>query len=351
MRARKKNRIKLIIILVLIVVVVAGVFLTRNTKLVLTTGFKKNEVFKIGETSCVLPEVMVYMTNTANQYTKVFGEGVWDRVSEKGELEENIKSTVLARLSRIKTMNLLAKEYGLVLSEKEKEAAKSAATNYYASLTQVEIDSMGVTEDILDKMYKEYALAKKLYDYIIQDVAPEVSDDDARTITIERILLKKTRTDDSGKEVELTLDEKIRVYNTAIDIATRIREGEDFNVLSSEYNEAEISVLSFGRGEMEKAFEDAAYNLGTGEVSGVVETKEGYQIIKCISPNNQGETEVNKEAILEKKKEQAFNEIYEEFVATLKVSINHKLWEEVKRIDDSQVVTSSFWETFNLYYF
>lgn len=35
-----------------------------NTKIVLTTGFDKDEVFRIDRMSCRLPEVMVYLTNT-----------------------------------------------------------------------------------------------------------------------------------------------------------------------------------------------------------------------------------------------------------------------------------------------
>ena len=32
----------------------------KNTKVVLTAGLKKNEVFRTSSASCVLPEVMVY---------------------------------------------------------------------------------------------------------------------------------------------------------------------------------------------------------------------------------------------------------------------------------------------------
>lgn len=36
---------------------------TKDTKIVLTTGFEKDEVFRIEKTSCRLPEVMLYLTN------------------------------------------------------------------------------------------------------------------------------------------------------------------------------------------------------------------------------------------------------------------------------------------------
>lgn len=38
-------------------------------------------------------------------------------------------------------------------------------------------------------MYREYALADKVYTFIIKDINPEVSDDEARTITVRQILI------------------------------------------------------------------------------------------------------------------------------------------------------------------
>ena len=48
-----------------------------DTKLVLYTGFKKDEVFRIETMSCMLPEIMVYLTNTQDQYESVFGKEIW----------------------------------------------------------------------------------------------------------------------------------------------------------------------------------------------------------------------------------------------------------------------------------
>ena len=78
------------------------------TKIVLTTGFGQDEVFRIDRLSCTLPEIMVYLTNMKNQYESVYGDRIWEASYEGETLEDNIKETVLARVAKIKAMNLLA---------------------------------------------------------------------------------------------------------------------------------------------------------------------------------------------------------------------------------------------------
>ena len=63
----------------------------------------------------------------------------------------------------------------------------------------------------------------------------------------------------------------------------RAQNGDDFDSLIEEYNEDMSSTYTFGKGTMPEAFEKAAFNLDTDEISGLVETEYGYHIIKCVS--------------------------------------------------------------------
>ena len=148
-----------------------------DTKLVLYTGFKKDEVFRIETMSCMLPEIMVYLTNTQDQYESVFGKEIWKTDMDGMTLEENIKETVLAQLAQIKTMNLLAKKHGVELDDNEQRMAQEAAKAYYESLNQTEREVLQVDDEIITGLYAEFALANKVYEYIIKDINPEISDD------------------------------------------------------------------------------------------------------------------------------------------------------------------------------
>ena len=134
-----------------------------EVKLVLTTGFKKDEIFRIETMSCTLPEVMVYLTNTQDQYESVYGAEIWKTNLNGVTLEESIKETVLAQLAQIKTMNLLAQQQGVSLDEAELEKAGEAAGAYFSSLNEAEQEAMQVTEETIRQLYSELALANKVY--------------------------------------------------------------------------------------------------------------------------------------------------------------------------------------------
>ena len=61
-----------------------------KTKIVLTTGFSENEVFKIGSSSCDRSEIMVYLTNMQNQYEAVYGDQIWSRSINGETLEDKV---------------------------------------------------------------------------------------------------------------------------------------------------------------------------------------------------------------------------------------------------------------------
>lgn len=323
----------------------------QELKVILTAGFARNEIFRIETMSCTLPEIMVYLTNTKDQYEAVYGSEIWETDLNGITLEENIKETVLAQLAQIKTMNLLANQHGVALDQEEQKAAQAAAAAYFSTLNETEISSLQVTEAIIQNMYQEYALANKVYRYIIKDINPEISDDEARTITVQHILLKTYTLDGTGKKIEYSEADKEEVYEQAKEVLKLARNGEnDFESLIMQYSEDEKGTYSFGKGEMEPVFEEAAFNLATGEISEIIETSFGYHIIKCMNTFNREETDANKIKIVEKRREEVFGQEYETFVKSLIRNLNEELWEKVSFLDDEAVNTSDFFEVYNRYF-
>lgn len=324
---------------------------TDGTRVVFTTGFGKDEVFRIGDAKCTVPELMVYLTTTQNRYESVYGIEVWNVAKDDMTLEDNVKETVLARIAQVKTMCLLAKSKDVELDEEETQLVKQAAAEYFASLNETEIQMMGVDESVIEQLYSEYALANKIYQYIIRDINPEISDDEARTITIQHILLRTWTTDGSGTRIAYTEDVKQSVYEKACEIRNMaVAEEKDFLELASKYSEDAEITLSFGKGEMDKVFEDTAFSLETNEISPVIETETGYHIIKCISTFDREQTELSKLEIVEERRREVFGEEYNAFADKLVRQLNTKLWDGITLIHDEQVNTTTFFEIYSKYF-
>lgn len=323
----------------------------KGSKVVLTTGFEKNEVFRIEDMSCTLPEAMVYLVNTKNRYESVYGREIWNVSLDGVTLEENIKETVLAQLAQQKTMNLLARQNGVALSEEEEARAMQAAETYFQSLSEEEKSALQITVKDVEELYREYALARKVYQYIIKDINPEISDDEARTITVQYIYFRTCILDGTGKKIEYSEEEKQEILRKAEEVRFQLKNEEaDFEELILKYSDSEEGTCSFGKGEKDQAFEDAAFNLETDEISDIVETPEGYYLIKCISTFNRTETDANKVKIVEKRREEVFGQEYEDFVAALTRNLNEDLWQSVSLAGTENITTSDFFDVFDKYF-
>ena len=300
-------------------------------QVVLTTGLKKNQVFQISNKSCLLPEVMVYLTNMQNQYESIYGTGIWESAQTGTSMEEQAKEQVLAELAQVKAMVLLAESKGVELTEQEEDRAKAAAKEYYGSLNETEIVTLDVDEELLTKMYREYALSQKVYQQIIGSVNPEISDDEARTVTILAI-----RSDDEAAAREAL--EKVSA------------EGADFESLAESLSEDTTVSYSFGKGEVDESIEKVAFELGKNEVSGVIAGEKGYYVIKCISTFDEAQTAANKEKITNQRRSEAFASEYNSFVDTLPRQLNEELWATVQMVKDENVVTESFFATYEKFF-
>ncbi len=348
-----KKRCMFLLLVILAGISIAGCTKTQEeekTEIVLTTDFKENEVFRINTESCTTPEMMVYMSTLQAQYESVFGREIWEKDLGGFTLEQQLKDTILARLAQIKVMNLLAKNYGVTLSEEENALIEKAAAEYLSKLKPGEISAMGVTGEMIEMLYREYAMANKVYSEITKDINPEISDDEARNISVKHILIKTYSLDEKGEKVEYTERQKEDAHKRIREIQKKIRNGEDFDSLVEEYNEDDKSVHIFGKGTMPKEFEEASFNLDTDQISGIVETEYGYHIIKCISTFDRDETDQNKVKIVEERKNEAFNQVYVEFVKGLYSNLNRKLWDSLTFEDNPDCTSTNFFDVYNTYF-
>ena len=344
----KKNTVwKIIATVLATLLILPSVACSFQKKIVLTTGFEEGELFKIDKASCSVSEYMVYLVNMQNMYENTYGSQIWEMSTADGEpLSDGLKETVLSRISRVKVMNLLAENKKVVLSKEDEKLAKTAAKQYYGGLSQAEKELFNLSEKDFENMYREYALANRVYGFLVKDINPEISDDEARTITVSHIMIKTYFVDSSGKRVEYDEKERADAKARAEEVLNKLYDGGKFDELAVEYNEDEKSSFVFRRGETDPAYEEAAFGLATDEISGIVETKDGYCIIRCDNMFDRDETDQNKLAILNQKRNEAFEKEYNAFLGERTGNLNEDAWAQIHPASGDEIHTAEFFSIY-----
>ena len=272
----------------------------------LTTGLKDTELFKLNGKVFSVSEAKVYFSTEMNLYEDTFGEDIWENQIGEHSFESYLKQDVKDKCGKILALNIYADKNDIRLSQEEREKAKRAAAAYYQALDEDDKKYLELTEEDICIIYEKYLLSNKVYSAIVDNVDVEISDAEAKVIKVE----KKKKKDLSQIQ---TLMEQINA-------------GGDFKTIAAENTEADQVEYQFGRGDMVTEFEDAAFALSNGQVSGIVQTEEGYYIIKCVNDYMESETQVNKQKILKEYQMKVFNETYQPFVEKMSLEFNDNVW-------------------------
>jgi peptidyl-prolyl cis-trans isomerase C len=181
-------------------------------------------------------------------------------------IEKNLqlKEAVLRQFIQSIVISNLAKEKGFDKTAEVRDQVDFFKDNYLATLY--------LKHEILSKINIPDEDLKKYYEgHKDEFKTPEM-------VKVRHILVK---VDESAPEKD-----KKAARKKAEGILKRIKAGEDFAKLAAEVSDDPGSkenggeIGFFPKGRMVKSFEDAAFALKPGEVSGLVKTQYGYHIIK-----------------------------------------------------------------------
>lgn len=291
------------------------------------TSYKN--VFQINDEKYPVEIAKLYLCNYRNMYGRTNGLNLWEN-TKTDSLETYVKDVTIQELSRIVCMKQLAGEEEISLSEEEKKLAKKAAEEYYGTLNEAELSYTEITKKQVQQAYEDYALANKLYQVLTEDTHEEVSDDEARVI---RVLQIHVADEKSAKAVEKEL-----------------RAESDFAAVAENYNTSGEIEKTIARGDLDQAVEDIAFNLDNEEISGRIETEDGYYFMKCLNKFEEELTEKNKEKIRVSREKQKFEDSYEKFVNQAQFRMNDHLWNKISLVDTEEITTDSFFQVYDQYF-
>ncbi len=270
------------------------------------------------------PQIMVIATTERNRYEQVYTEEIWNAVTEEGDtFEEYLLNQVRIFMENMKTMALLAQDREISLSSGEMDRVKRLARNYYSELSRAEIEYMGISEEDVVVLYQDYYIANKVVEKLTEGVDLEVSDSEAKVITIRQM--------------------KLGDRTTAESVYSRLQEeGSDFAAIGREVTGTTPETRSIGRGEEKEAIEAAAFDLITGQVSPVIELEDGFYLIQCVSDYEPDATRERKAQIYKERKNWAFQQIYSQFQSEHKAVISDEEWSAISFEGGEDVDTADF---------
>jgi peptidyl-prolyl cis-trans isomerase C len=130
-------------------------------------------------------------------------------------------------------------------------------------------------------------------------------------------------------EPSATEEEKAAAKEKAEKLLEQVKGGADFAELAKENSDCPSKSKGgdlgyFGKGQMVKEFEDAAFGMQPGDVSDVVETQFGYHIIKLTDHKKAGLTPFAdvKEDIIENLKQNKQRQVFTEYIKKLRTEAN-----------------------------
>lgn len=278
------------------------------------------------------PQSMIIVATERNRYQQAYTNQIWDVKLPDGEtFETYLLGQVKEFLQEMKMMNRLAEEKEIIITSSEKEELRKLSDEYYQSLTKDDIAYMGVDEGDVKTMYEEYFLSNKVVGELTKDMNLEISDSEAKVITIDQIVMS---------------DETI-----AADVLNRVNEkGADFEAIAREYSEDTQIQRQLGRGESAGAVEEVAFSLVKGQVSQVVEDDGRYYIIRCVSDYDETATQARKDSLYQQRKKDAFGQIYNQFKEENPMTFSNEVWEGLTFSSGDKTTTTNFFELYQAYF-
>ena len=321
-------------------------------------------LFSYDGTDVTLKKAWIYGKMTAAQYesyyTSYFGENFWtmdmgtDDEGNATTFEDYVKEQVVTQIKQVIVLNNKAEEVECSLTDEDKEQCAEYAKAFAEDESgKAILAECGATEEDMQEIYEENALASKVQEYMIKDTDTNVSDDEARKTTISRVVFATTKTDDDGNTVDMTDDEKAQVLATAQAAQEELKAGKSIADIAEAQEYTNIDeTFAAGESEEGEAFEKMLAGMKDGDITQEVqECDNGYVIAQLTAYTDADATAENKETIIAERQQEKFKEVYDEWTKDLeaewsyKEDVDQELWTELVLRSEDSTATEAAEET------
>lgn len=271
------------------------------------TGAHEDYVIRGGEFSLTAGQMRLLLSGVRDGYEAALTSNIWDMQLDDVSFGEYVDDTVLDMSVRLMIVNMLAADKRIELGTAELSDSMESADAFY---DEHEPELTYVSRDEVETLFEMMRLSDKVYNELGKNVDTEISMDEARVIRIQYIYSK---------------DSMQKLY----DAAAEYEEGAAFSSLAAKYSDSAEYTAEIGRGEMDKNFENTAFNLDEGQISSVISCNNGFYLIYCVNDNVEDKIDSQKERIVQNRQKEQFENFFNEFSKNVVLSFDKNAWDRI----------------------
>lgn len=242
--------------------------------IVLQSG-REDCVLKIGSSRVDMAELKTILLEYKDAYNQndadIDSAAIWKETDESGVTYEEhlLYNYVLDEIVTLEILQMLAQEGGISLTEEEEKQAAEGAEAYMERLNEETKKYCHATLENAEQLMKKYALAQKTIEVLTMGKSQEVSENEARVITVQIMEFSEAAQAQSVWE--------------------QLQQGSSFyQIYTDVFGEAPKD-CTVTRGTLLPVLEEKVYELKSGETTGVLEYQDEengktyYFILYCAN--------------------------------------------------------------------
>lgn len=252
-----------------------------------------------------------------DSYRSYFGDNVWtqDLMGTGSTMQESLKDSVLDQVHEYYTTQAHMDEYGVSLSDEEKQTISDTADAFINANSRSALKEMGATKEIVEEMLTLATIQDKVKDAIYAKADTNVTDEEANMRAYTMVTMSKEgKYDENNNYVTYTEDEQAEVRVDATMVLDSVENGTALEEAASSMGfEATTGTYDADDSSLEEDVKKALDGLKKGETSGLIETDTAYYIARIDKETDKEATEQNKETIVEERQKELYDDTLKEW--------------------------------------
>lgn len=273
----------------------------------------------------------------------------WTEVveNEQGEADEDgktkeqdLKEQLMDTLHKMLTLKAHMSDYDVTISPEESEKITEAANAFIRANEEETLEEMGATQEIVEEVLNLYTIQSKM-EAAIKDAAEiEVTEEEANMAAYSLLDVEYTSTtDESGETVDYTQEEQQQIEANVKKVINYVKKGKSLKSAAKKLGYEELvtegayatdeKTYAASESDLNENVKNALDGLKQGEVSELIKTEDCYMVVTLDKKTDKEATQEKKESLMDEKKEEAYNNLLEEWQKEDGWEVKEKLFDDI----------------------